>query len=102
MPAGTAAIPLYSQRATIDQRQPVGYYLHSAYDETEEGVMKIIELAVIALARIGQLQILVRAGARVMIPREVYEEVAVRGAGKPGATEVREAPWIETKEATPT
>jgi uncharacterized protein len=51
----------------------------------------------IALARIGQLELLVRTGARVVIPREVYEEVVVRGEGKPGAIEVREAAWIETR-----
>jgi predicted nucleic acid-binding protein len=33
-----------------------------------------------------------------VIPREVYEEVVVRGIGKPGSTEVREASWIETSE----
>jgi predicted nucleic acid-binding protein len=54
----------------------------------------------IALAQIGQLEILARTDARVMIPREVYEEVVVRGVGKPGATEVREASWIETSEVT--
>jgi predicted nucleic acid-binding protein len=54
----------------------------------------------IALARIGQLEILARTGSRVVISREVYEEVVVRGVGKPGATEVREASWIETNEVT--
>jgi uncharacterized protein len=33
-----------------------------------------------------------------MIPRVVYEEVVVKGAGKPGADEIRDAPWIETHE----
>ena len=52
----------------------------------------------IALARIGQLDILIRVGARVMIPRVVYEEVVVKGVGKPGADEIRDASWIETHE----
>jgi uncharacterized protein len=52
----------------------------------------------IALARIGQLDILGRVGARVMIPRAVYDEVVVQGVGKPGADEIRDAPWIETHE----
>lgn len=52
----------------------------------------------IALARIGQLDILMRVGARVMIPRGVYEEVVVKGVGKPGADEIRDASWIETHE----
>jgi len=50
----------------------------------------------IALARIGQLDILGRVGARVMISMAVYDEVVVKGVGKPGADEVRDAPWIET------
>jgi predicted nucleic acid-binding protein len=52
----------------------------------------------IALARIGQLDILGCAGAQVMIPRAVYDEVVVKGVGKPGADEIRDAPWIETHE----
>ena len=52
----------------------------------------------IALARIGQLEILEQTGAQVVIPRTVYEEVVIRGEGKPGATEVSEAAWIETRE----
>jgi hypothetical protein len=54
----------------------------------------------IALTRIGQLEILERTGAQVVIPRAVYEEVVVRGEGKPGAIEVSEAAWIETREVT--
>jgi predicted nucleic acid-binding protein len=54
----------------------------------------------IALARIGQLEILERTGAQVVIPRAVYEEVIVQGEGKPGATEVSKAAWIETREVT--
>jgi len=54
----------------------------------------------IALARIGQLEILERTGAQVVIPRAVYEEVVVQGEGKPGATEVSEAAWVETREVT--
>jgi predicted nucleic acid-binding protein len=33
-----------------------------------------------------------------MIPRAVYDEVVVQGVGKPGADEIRDAPWIETHE----
>jgi uncharacterized protein len=50
----------------------------------------------IALARIGQLDILRQVRAQVVIPRAVYEEVVVKGAGKSGADEVRKASWIET------
>jgi predicted nucleic acid-binding protein len=52
----------------------------------------------IALARIGRLDILKQVGVRVTIPTAVYEEIVVKGAGKPGADEVREASWIETRE----
>ena len=54
----------------------------------------------IALARIGQLEILEQTGVQVVIPQAVYEEVVVRGEGKPGATEISEAAWIETREVT--
>ena len=33
-----------------------------------------------------------------MIPRAVYDEVVVKGVGKPGAAEIRDTPWIETHE----
>jgi predicted nucleic acid-binding protein len=51
----------------------------------------------IALARIGQLAILQQAEAQVVIPTAVYEEVVVKGAGKPGSGEIRQATWIETR-----
>jgi len=54
----------------------------------------------IALARIGQFETLERTGAQVVIPRAVYKEVVVQGEGKPGATEVSAAAWIETREVT--
>ena len=50
----------------------------------------------IALARIGQLDILEQIEAQVVIPMAVYEEVVLKGAGKPGANEIREASWIGT------
>jgi predicted nucleic acid-binding protein len=33
-----------------------------------------------------------------MVPIAVYDEVVVKGVGKPGADELRDAPWIETHE----
>jgi predicted nucleic acid-binding protein len=54
----------------------------------------------IALARIGQLDILVKIEAQVVIPMAVYEEVVVKGAGKPGSDEIRQASWIETREVS--
>jgi predicted nucleic acid-binding protein len=43
----------------------------------------------IALARIGQLDILAQVGEQVMIPMAVYDEVVVKGTGKPGSDEIR-------------
>jgi hypothetical protein len=54
----------------------------------------------IALARIGQLDILRQLGAQLMIPMAVYEEVVVKGAGKPGSDEIRQASWIETRDVS--
>jgi predicted nucleic acid-binding protein len=50
----------------------------------------------IALARIRQLDILEQIEPQVVIPRAVYEEVVIKGAGKPGSDEIREASWIRT------
>lgn len=52
----------------------------------------------IALARIGQLDILAQIGEQVVIPTAVYDEVVVKGIGKPGSDEIRQASWIETRD----
>ena len=52
----------------------------------------------IALSRIGHLWILEKQFGRLTIPVEVYNDVAVRGEGKPGAKEVAEAEWIQVRE----
>jgi predicted nucleic acid-binding protein len=49
----------------------------------------------IALARIGRLNVLASLFQRILIPTEVHHEVTVAGRGLPGAEEVRRAPWIE-------
>ena len=49
----------------------------------------------IALARIGRLNLLASFCKRILIPAEVQYEVTVAGRGLPGAEEVRKAPWIE-------
>jgi uncharacterized protein len=48
----------------------------------------------IILARAKQLDLLREFYGQVTIPREVYHEVTVAGAGLPGAEEVRRASWI--------
>ena len=49
----------------------------------------------IALARIGHLNLLASLHNRILIPAEVHHEVTVAGQGLPGAEEVRNANWIE-------
>ena len=49
----------------------------------------------IALARIGQLNLLASLFERILIPAEVRHEVTEAGRGHPGADEVRSAAWIE-------
>jgi predicted nucleic acid-binding protein len=49
----------------------------------------------VALARIGRLNLLASFYRRILIPAEVQHEVTVAGHGLPGAEEVRKANWIE-------
>jgi hypothetical protein len=49
----------------------------------------------ITLARIGQLNLLQQLFGRIHIAREVWEEVVVRGAGRPAAEAVSNAGWID-------
>jgi uncharacterized protein len=48
----------------------------------------------ITLARVGQLESLGKLFAVVHISNEVYSEVVIAGAGKPGALAVSKADWI--------
>ena len=49
----------------------------------------------IALSRIGRLEILASFYGRILVPAEVHREVTVDGRGLPGAEEVRKAVWFE-------
>ncbi len=49
----------------------------------------------IALARIGRLDLLAEFYQRILLPPEVHHEVTVAGLGLLGAEEVRKAAWIE-------
>ena len=62
--------------------------------------MKVVcnSSTLIALARIGHLDILEKEVKSLLIPRAVYEEVVVKGMDKPGAVEIREAKWIEERD----
>jgi predicted nucleic acid-binding protein len=52
----------------------------------------------IILARVGCFQLLNRLFSRLIISPEVYREVVVAGKGLPGAAEVVDAIWIETRQ----
>lgn len=49
----------------------------------------------IALATIGQLDLLLKLYGRVLIPQAVIHEVTVAGAGRVGAAELAAAEWLE-------
>lgn len=55
----------------------------------------------IYLAAAGRLELLRTLFVRVVVPRVVYEEVAVAGAGMLGSVEVAAAAWIEVEEIDP-
>jgi len=49
----------------------------------------------ISLARIGRLNLLQQLYGELIIPEAVWNEIVIEGSGKPGADEVKEAPWIK-------
>ena len=53
---------------------------------------------IINLAALGRLDLLQQLYGRVVIPRAVYHEITVVGAGQPGAMEVQTLEWIESRE----
>ncbi len=52
----------------------------------------------IALSKIGELNILKQLFSHIFIPKAVYTEVAIRGEGRPGSKEVISAHWIKTQQ----
>ena len=50
--------------------------------------------ALIALARIGRMDLLQQLARRVYIPEAVYAEVVGRGQGRMGSAEVSQASWL--------
>ena len=50
---------------------------------------------IISFARAGHLELLKRLFQQIRIPEGVYEDIVVRGAGKPGAREVKSGGWIK-------
>lgn len=53
----------------------------------------------ITLAKIQRSQLLKDLFGHIVIPRAVFEEVVLRGAGQPAAEETRSAGWIKTRSA---
>lgn len=51
----------------------------------------------IALARIGKIDLLASLHKKVLVSAAVWEEVVVRGLGQPGAAELASAQWVEVK-----
>ena len=54
----------------------------------------------ITLSKVGALHVLPELFGKLIAPREVFHEVTVIGAGRPGASDVQGAPWIELKSYT--
>jgi predicted nucleic acid-binding protein len=51
----------------------------------------------INLARVNQFDLLAAFYGQIVIPRAVYEEVVIRGEGREGSREVKEASWIDVQ-----
>lgn len=49
----------------------------------------------IALALIGRLELLRELFDEIIVPSEVYHEVVIQGAGKPGANALVQAHWLQ-------
>lgn len=64
--------------------------------------MKIVcnSSTIIAIARIGRLDILEKVAKSIVIPPAVYEEVVIKGTNRPGVIEVREAKWIKRRDVS--
>ncbi len=64
--------------------------------------MKVVSNStpLVHLSAIEQLNLLQQLFQQIYIPKEVYEEVVVRGAGKPGADAVSNARWIHVESIT--
>jgi predicted nucleic acid-binding protein len=56
----------------------------------------------INLARLDKLFLLHKLYGNLLIPLAVWREVVERGAGKPGADEVKAADWIQVREVANT
>ena len=55
----------------------------------------------ITLSRVGHIELLPQLFQSVSVAEEVYQEVAVAGAGRPAAELVAQAKWLRRKPVTP-
>jgi len=53
--------------------------------------------SIISFARANRLDLLKQVVKNLIIPEAVYEEIVIKGSGKPGASEVNSALWIEVR-----
>lgn len=62
--------------------------------------MKVVcdSTTLIALAKIGKINLLKDIFKKVYIPNAVYSEIVIKGKGRPGAKEVKDARWIYKKQ----
>jgi predicted nucleic acid-binding protein len=54
----------------------------------------------ITLFKVGALHVLPALFEKVLVATEVFHEITVTGVGRPGATDVQGASWIEVKSYT--
>lgn len=52
---------------------------------------------ILSFARAGRLDLIRQVFPKIIIPHAVYEDIVLRGKGKPGADEVKQASWIERR-----
>lgn len=55
----------------------------------------------IALAIIGQLELLLKLYQRVIIPEKVWQEITIHGAGLPGASAISQLDWVMIQKPAP-
>ena len=55
----------------------------------------------ICLARIDLLELLPKLFTKILVPPEVWNEVTVRGQGRPGAIKVSQVTWLTIQEPDP-
>jgi len=53
---------------------------------------------IISFARAGHLDLLKKIIGELWIPEAVYEDIVVKGKGRPGSNEVRHGKWTKRKE----